>query len=343
MMAAFLSFATFFTACSSDAKVEVAQEITPETTTLATEPTALSVADMREAEDDAAYYNILFFESPAIYRIPKAAIAAIQTLKDAQTNKTPVVLEIAVTEEHLIKSVTPASGEPLRLHKQLLQNTIAPVSSESLLSAEVESRSNDIIPNTSVLNEIFRALRSMSVMTTSGNVINSTLNIPGYSLGRIPFQYAKDGCYARAHAMRRVIEYNFGYTSYKRFIQSTHANVLLTVKATNWGNPGCCITWGFHVAPLVRVRMSDGSLRLYVLDPSIFSAPVPMEVWDNSMIGNSSTACRNNSAYSNYYKRYVTISDAYTFSPTGTSFVTDNYYTQTNSTLRNYRYERSCR
>jgi hypothetical protein len=88
----------------------------------------------------------------------------------------------------------------------------------------------------------------------------------------IPFLYARDGCYARAHQMCRLIIadgdepgkiWNFGH---------------LTVKTPN--EPRCEVSWWFHVAPVLQVDTA-GPLgpQLYIVDPSLFPGPVPVQNW----------------------------------------------------------------
>jgi len=57
----------------------------------------------------------------------------------------------------------------------------------------------------------------------------------------IPFQYVIDGCYARAHQMRRIIEDRYGYCCEKVFSFANQGSDQLAVVASKWG--GCCVTW----------------------------------------------------------------------------------------------------
>ena len=80
----------------------------------------------------------------------------------------------------------------------------------------------------------------------------------------IPFQYAPDGCYARAHYMRLHFQSTFGGDCEKIFVWRATSTKL---KATTM--VGCCQYWDWHVAPLVTV----GSQK-YVIDPGLFNGPV---------------------------------------------------------------------
>ena len=153
---------------------------------------------------------------------------------------------------------------------------------------------------------------------------NQSCHLPGpYSISPcIPFQYVRDGCYARAHKMRWVITNRYRYCCEKVFSFANQNYDRLAVKADKWG--GCCVTWWYHVAPLVRVRVRAGSLRAVlamVIDPGMFDKPV--------------LGCDPNAKVSMY-----SIQPGSAYSPAnyaGTAFNTDPAYTSTNATLTAYR------
>src|SRR5213076_152581 len=47
-------------------------------------------------------------------------------------------------------------------------------------------------------------------------------------------------------------------------------------------SPSGSVQWLYHVAPLLRVRQSDGRQVWLVIDPSMFNAPVGIEQWKNA-------------------------------------------------------------
>ena len=55
----------------------------------------------------------------------------------------------------------------------------------------------------------------------------------------IPFQYVRDGCYARAHKMRWIITTKYRYCCEKVFSFANQDDDRLAVKADKWG--GCCV------------------------------------------------------------------------------------------------------
>jgi hypothetical protein len=149
----------------------------------------------------------------------------------------------------------------------------------------------------------------------------------------IPFQYVIDGCYARAHQMRRIITTRYHYCCDKVFSFATANNDTLAVQANKWG--GCCVFWWYHVAPLIRVRWQiKGWPKKYsltlamVIDPGMFDKPVLLSTW---LAAQENTAC---SAHAHVTSYSIQPGSAYT--PSGGGFATDPNYTQTEGTLIAY-------
>lgn len=85
----------------------------------------------------------------------------------------------------------------------------------------------------------------------------------------IPFRYPRDGCWARAHEMYRRL-------SAQSAIGKMWLYGDLNVRTAN--DPTCSVSWRYHVAPTVQVQAGSGS-RTYILDPSMFAAPVTDAEW----------------------------------------------------------------
>jgi hypothetical protein len=179
-----------------------------------------------------------------------------------------------------------------------------------------------IVPNYKTAKDIFAYCAKQSC------------HLPGpYDISPcIPFQYVIDGCYARAHKMRWIITTEYGYCCEKVFSFANKAPDKLAVKADKWG--GCCVTWWYHVAPLVRMRIKFGKLSLVlamVIDPGMFNKPVLLSTW---LSAQKNTACHPNANVSMYS---IQPGSAYTPADyTGTTFTTDPSYTATNATLTGY-------
>jgi hypothetical protein len=91
----------------------------------------------------------------------------------------------------------------------------------------------------------------------------------------IPFLYPDDGCWGRAHEMRRLM-LNAGTTSDKVWIDGS-------LHTPTRNNPNCFVNWGWHVAPTICVRRwwwwpFAFSIRM-VIDPSLFTSPVTEATW----------------------------------------------------------------
>lgn len=154
----------------------------------------------------------------------------------------------------------------------------------------------------------------------------------------IPFQYVIDGCYARAHKMRKIITEKYGYCCEKVFSFANQNDDDLAVQANKWG--GCCVTWWYHVAPLVRVRIKILSFKFtlaMVIDPGMFDKPVLLSSW---LMAQESALCSANARVSMY-----SIQSGSAYAPAnyaGTMFSTDPSHTATNATLTNYQNLTTC-
>jgi hypothetical protein len=86
----------------------------------------------------------------------------------------------------------------------------------------------------------------------------------------IPFLFPRSGCWARAHQMCRLIIAE-GEQPGKVWIIGN-----LEVRTEN--RPECKVNWGWHVAPTLQVT-TGSTIRLLVIDPSIFKEPVRVSRW----------------------------------------------------------------
>jgi len=147
----------------------------------------------------------------------------------------------------------------------------------------------------------------------------------------ISFQYVIDGCYARAHQIRRIITTHFGYCCEKVFSFGMDGDTL-AVKADKWG--GCCVFWWYHVAPLIRVRFKILKFNFtlaMVIDPSMFDKPVLLHTW---LAAQENKNCSPNAHVSQY-----SIQPGSSYTPNGgpNAFTTDPNYTATDATLIAYK------
>jgi hypothetical protein len=87
-------------------------------------------------------------------------------------------------------------------------------------------------------------------------------------------------------------------------------------------HPTCEVKWGWHVAPVLRVDFGTGS-QVYVVDPALFSGPVPKATWVGAQGDPSATTVLSSADV--FYRRF------------DGSVVYDPTYAQTNQVLTTYR------
>jgi hypothetical protein len=272
-----------------------------------------------------------FYETPLVFEFsadgPNAK-ANFATLKNAKENRLPVNVKLVANAENLIDKITPATSEQTASFKAETEKR-EPAEMVSLPDPKNPANSLiGVVPNTTVLNNIFNTVRSQCC------------KLPGVLIygPYIPFQFVADGCYARAHKARQLIESYYGYTSYKVFNYACNYSSTLSVNATLWGN-NCCVHWWYHVASYVIVQV--GLLQYaYVIDPSMFSGPVSITTWvaaqKNVSCGYGGAAQGQVYYTSNAYAP-STINSPCTLVP-----YADNTYTAANATCTAYCSKQGC-
>ena len=303
----------------------------------------LTVAAVRKTRQGD---QILFNERQQIFTLGKAPKAAKSTsgfLKAAIKADTPVKA-VLDSKRALIEKLEEPTGKELevfRKNRVLEEKPAKPVALELSkidpttfnvadfkLKWPVFALCNKYVPTYAKAKEIFDFCAAQSC------------HLPGpYAITPcIPFQYVRDGCYARAHKMRKIITTKYGYCCEKVFSFANQNNDSLAVKANKWG--GCCVTWWYHVAPLIRVKVKILSFEFVlamVIDPGMFNNPVLLSTW---LAAQEDTSCHPNANVSMY-----SIQAGSAYSPAnyaGTAFTTDPAYTATDATLINYKNLTTC-
>jgi len=131
-----------------------------------------------------------------------------------------------------------------------------------------------------LLGEIFKALAWGSGGTGApGSATNPLTKAQADALFKdlaaqpqIPFNWPRDGCFARAHEMRRLMA-DKGIDSAKYWNYASPGQALV-VPGTGIGT----VVWGWHVAPSVMVQGPSGPQPM-VIDPSLFPNPVTPQDW----------------------------------------------------------------
>ncbi|HVG10800.1 MAG TPA: protein-glutamine glutaminase family protein [Thermoanaerobaculia bacterium] len=300
----------------------------------------LTIAAIREESG-----RILFNERQQIFALPetKARDEVSRRLYEALERKLPVKALLDPRRGLIQRVDLPSEGEieefrrayplldkaekPLRVDVPNIDPTRFNIVDVSL-KLPLFRRCTKIIPSYKRAKEIFDYCAQQSC------------HLPGPTTETpcIPFQYVIDGCYARAHKMRKIITEKYGYCCEKVFSFANANNDDLAVQANKWG--GCCVTWWYHVTPLIRVRIKVLSFKFtlaMVIDPGMFDKPVLLSSW---LMAQESAACSANAHVSMY-----SIQPGSAYTPAnyqGTMFSTDPAYTATNQTLINYQNLTTC-
>ena len=119
-----------------------------------------------------------------------------------------------------------------------------------------------------VATQLFNELSTAKFTSSAGNEFE------------IPFSYPIDGCYARAHRMAELLTEK-GYANEKSFAVAQSRR--LRVPSNKAGDvpigAAPVVQWGYHVAPVITLDTDEK----YVIDPSMFSTPVPLATWVGGM------------------------------------------------------------
>lgn len=306
----------------------------------------LTVADVREPRGEGAI-EALFNERQQIFELPRSKAALAERLREALDRGTPVKAVLNPRRGTLDRVDSPSERElrefekerilldaperPFKLDLERIDPTTFNIV-DYYLKVPTFKLCTKVIPSYKVAKDIFDFCAAQSC------------HLPGpYAISQcIPFQYVRDGCYARAHKMRQIITDQYGYCCEKVFSFAIPYPNRLALKANKWG--GCCVTWWYHVAPLVRVRIKIKLLSFnlefvlaMVIDPGMFDKPVLLSTW---LAAQEDTTCWANAKVTMY-----SIQPGSAYWPadgTGTTFATDPSYTSTHYYLTLYKNLTTC-
>lgn len=259
----------------------------------------MTPAYYRESSDGASI-QVRFYESPRIFDLPKvsANYALVKSMIDESRDaKMPMKVYYGDINRPYIQitAVQEATPEEIKLYEQKFE--------PSTDNAKLKK----VLPGMAIMNGIFDYCAAQGC-TTGTAVIDYC----------IPFQYVVDGCYARAHKMRQIMNEDYNYEPQKVFSYEGPSGSL----AVDAGD--CCVYWWYHVAPLVTIKTVGGTAQ-YVIDPSMFNEPVSIATW---------TAAQENLGCTPFADfGYTEITAGKIYAPGG---ATDNSYISTNWTLQVY-------
>ncbi len=348
-----LSTGLFFTSCnnsrSNDTTVDEPNEIKkpadPVTTkiTVTNDSSLLTISSFGETKD-GKNIELRFYEREAGYTVDKndkIYSANADVLKQALKNNTPVKL-VSNPATNAISNFIKAtddevraynSGEGMNSPKMKIKSAspvlidVSKIDTGKFNRADLQIRfpifklCTNVVPDYATLVAMFNYCASQGCN-----------NPPPYTITNcIPFQYVRDGCYARAHKMRQMIMKKYGYCVEKVFSYSQPYPNTLSVKADKWG--GCCVEWWYHVVPLLRLNINIGSMHYqicYVIDPGMFNQPVTLSTWLQAQ--ENKKYCSHNAKVTSY-----SIQPGTAYWPMNGGYGTDPNYVSTEQTLIAYK------
>ncbi len=302
----------------------------------------LTIASITDARD-GRNVTINFYERAAPYSLAKDDKLYLENrtlLYDVQKNNIPIRV-FAKNGTTNIVNFKKATDEEVRAYNtgEGINSPSMKIKSDSPIAVVVSKidtsifntveyqkwfpilwRCTNVVPNYSTLVAMFN------------HVAKEGCNNPGpYSITNcVPFQYVRDGCYARAHKMRQMLIKKYGYCCEKVF---SYGN--LNVKANMWG--GCCVDWWYHVVPLFRINRTFRGRTFqvcYVIDPGMFTTPVTLSTW---LAAQENTSCAAGASVTSY-----SIQPGTAYWPSNGGYGTDPNYTLTEQTLINYKPLKTC-
>jgi uncharacterized Zn-binding protein involved in type VI secretion len=142
----------------------------------------------------------------------------------------------------------------------------------------------------------------------------------------IPFEYATDGCFARADRMAEFIS-SLGIPVQKQWVAETAASGPLHVPIANYPSGG--VTWGWHVAPTVQVAQPGGGSQSMILDPSLRpGGPITVDQWRGMQSPNPADTATTSTPPDVYFNPYDETTNTWTPSlrdPATTASDLENY------------------
>lgn len=304
----------------------------------------LTVAAVREEREENV---VLFNERQQIFELPRSKAALAGTLREALDSGAPVKAVLNPRAGTVARIESPSERELRTFEKEriLLE---APEKPFRVNLARIDPTTFNIVDHYLKVPTFKLCTKTIPSYKVAKDIFDfcaaQSCHLPGpYAISHcIPFQYVRDGCFARAHKMRQIITDQYGYCCEKVFSFAIPSPNRLALKAGKWG--GCCVTWWYHVAPLVRVRIKLKLLSLnlefvlaMVIDPGMFDKPVLLSTW---LAAQEDTTCWPNAKVTTY-----SIQPGSAYWPangSGTAFATDPNYTSTHYYLTLYKNETTC-
>jgi len=264
--------------------------------------------------------------SPKAYKLDKqnpATVDFVQLIKNTEKSHTIKPLKVTIDESGIfVNSIVEADALEEKNWKESsrgkIWDTISFITDDEDLNLEdntgdISLRNySEVFSSYSKIKSAFRKMDSYRCNPSGNN-----------AEGCIPFDYLGDGCYARAHRMKQLMELHYNRTCRKIFVFSDFLNgQLLDI-------PGCSNGWTFHVAPLVQLETTG---KWYVIDPSLGDEPLKIGTWKEVL--KKSNICKTKIKNGEIYGGIPMCTD--------NIFYKDVHYSSTNRTLAKYERITGC-
>ncbi len=296
----------------------------------------VKVANIRLAAD-GINHEVMFNELAELFTVYDAT--ALASLEEA-FNKGQLISVLVNPWSATILKADAASASQISMHSASQVNTDPGTAYKVDLSNTNDDDINHV-PEQAVLNTTTPGLVNVIPDMATAQMMFDYIAHQCCALGGpftidhcISFQYCEDGCYARAHKMCWIINNKYNYGTHKIFSFANAGSDRLSVKCEKW--LGCCVTWWYHVAPIVNIK-TPGGVKAYVFDPAMFDQPVLLATWLHAQ--------ENPACSSTPHVSMINIQPTSSYWPSGSTgylFGTDPLYTSTNSTLISYAPLHTC-
>jgi hypothetical protein len=298
----------------------------------------MTVADIRTSEDGSSH-KVLFNQNAEVFSVEDAAM--LSSLRLALSSKSLLKVTFNPWLASVVKIEFPSGQETSKARSR--QIITSPGISMKIDLATMSEGELDNMERIAVINRTTPGLTNVVPDMATAQLMFDYLSkqccaIPGpYSIDYcISFQYAEDGCYARAQKMCTILNTRYHYDTHKIFSFANMGSDELSVKANKWG--GCCVNWWYHVAPLVNIKTPTGT-KAYVFDPAMFDQPILLSAWLHAQ---QNPVCLS---WGSAHVSMINIQPTVSYSPadySGLVFDTDPANSDTDYTLVNYSGLQTC-
>lgn len=248
-----------------------------------------------DKEGDKFKVSFILSAQPYMIKDTKENEVYISMISEAVKNESPVRISLKGNSNEIAKVESPTM-EDVRFFKSTFTKEVK-------TEKGAANRLASVIPDLATLNSLFTQIKNQSCGTTTA------------SSPCITFRYPVDGCYARAHKMRQILN-NAGYECEKQFV---YGNLRASTGT-------CCVSWVYHVAILVSFKNASGVVEKRIIDPSLNSTgPITDTAWR--------AACTNSTCGSTSVSSYANTPGNVYYRSTSGSLLYDNNLVNTNCTL----------